>query len=184
VVVKTLKGTRGSGVLLCESRNQFDDLANLLDGARPGSNFIFQRYIGASHGRDARVLVVGGRAVAAMERRAIDGGFKSNISLGGIGLRFELPRDMAELAVRVAAILGLDVAGVDILFDEKGYRICEANSAPGFTGLESACGIDVPELIFSWLRRRHLRPKRTLHGLFSAARQTASDGYHALVTYG
>ncbi|HWU27040.1 MAG TPA: hypothetical protein VN154_11625, partial [Rhizomicrobium sp.] len=69
VVVKTLKGTRGAGVMLCTDRAQFNDLANLLDGATVGADFLFQKYIGASHGRDVRVLVVGGKAVAAMERR-------------------------------------------------------------------------------------------------------------------
>ena len=102
-----------------------------------------------SHGRDVRLLVVDGKVIAAMERRAVDGGFKSNISTGGQGFAFAPPPEMAELAVSVADVLGLDVAGVDILFDEDGYRICEANSSPGFQGLEKACGISVPAAIFS-----------------------------------
>jgi gamma-F420-2:alpha-L-glutamate ligase len=154
VVVKTLRGTRGDGVLLCANREQFGDLAKLLDGAQSGADFIFQQYIKASHGRDVRVLVVNGRAVAAMERRSTDGSFKSNISLGGVGSAFEPPPEMAELAVRVANVLGLDVAGVDILFDEHGYRICEANSSPGFQGLEKACRISVPDEIFNAMRNK------------------------------
>jgi len=154
VVVKTLKGTRGDGVLLCANREQFKDLAKLLDGASPGADFIFQQYIKSSHGRDVRVLVINGEAVAAMERRAADGGFKSNISLGGTGTCFDPPQDMAQLAIRVAHALSLDVAGVDILFDEGGYRICEANSSPGFQGLEKACGISVPDAIFDAMRER------------------------------
>lgn len=154
VVVKTLKGTRGNGVLLCKDREQFNDLANLLDGASPGADFIFQQYIKASHGRDVRVLVVNGKAVAAMERRSADGSFKSNISLGGVGSSFEPPAPMADLAIQVAAALGLDVAGVDILFDTSGYRICEANSSPGFQGLEKACNISVPDAIFAAMRER------------------------------
>jgi gamma-F420-2:alpha-L-glutamate ligase len=149
VVVKTLKGTRGTGVVLCADRMQFNDLANLLDGASPGADFIFQQYIANSHGRDVRVLVVGGKAVAAMERRSTDGGFKSNISLGGHGLPFQLTRPMANLACKVARALDLDVAGVDVLFDVDGYRVCEANSSPGFQGLERACGICVPTAIFN-----------------------------------
>lgn len=165
VVVKTLRGTRGNGVLLCSSREQFNDLATLLDGAGSSADFIFQQYVKSSHGRDVRVLVVDGRAIAAMERRATDGSFKSNLSLGGIGMPFEPPAEMAELAVRVASVLGLDVAGVDILFDEHGYRICEANSSPGFQGLERACGISVPDAIFDAMRQRlgiPARPRRTL----------------------
>jgi gamma-F420-2:alpha-L-glutamate ligase len=163
VVVKTLRGTRGDGVLLCANREQFGDLAKLLDGAQSGADFIFQQYVKASHGRDVRVLVVNGRAVAAMERRSTDGSFKSNISLGGVGTAFEPPHEMAELAVRVANVLGLDVAGVDILFDENGYRICEANSSPGFQGLEKACRISVPDEIFTSMRNKLglTQPKRS-----------------------
>ena len=149
VVVKTLKGTRGTGVVLCADRAQFHDLANLLDGATVGSDFLFQQYIGASHGRDVRVLVVGGKAVAAMERRSADGGFKSNISLGGHARPYAMSREMAALAERVAEALELDVAGIDVLFDHDGYRICEANSAPGFQALEPACEIDVPAVVFT-----------------------------------
>lgn len=154
VVVKTLRGTRGNGVVLCANREQFNDLANLLDGAQSGADFIFQQYIKTSHGRDVRVLVINGRAVAAMERRSTDGSFKSNISLGGVGVAFEPPPAMADLAVRVAEVLGLDVAGVDILFDQEGYRICEANSSPGFQGLEKACRISVPDEIFTAMRSK------------------------------
>ncbi len=187
VVVKTLRGTRGNGVLLCANRVQFNDLANLLDGSQSGSNhsgsdFIFQQYIEASHGRDVRVLVINGRAVAAMERRSTDGSFKSNISLGGVGTAFEPPKEMAELAVRVAHVLGLDVAGVDILLDRDGYRICEANSSPGFQGLEKACRISVPNEIFNAMRsrlglparRRRSSWKRLLDSLRSAVRVTDS----------
>lgn len=188
VVVKTLRGTRGNGVLLCANRVQFKDLANLLDGAcsgssqsgstQSGSDFIFQRYIEASHGRDVRVLVINGRAVAAMERRSTNGSFKSNISLGGIGTAFEPPSEMAELAIRVAHVLGLDVAGVDILLDRDGYRVCEANSSPGFQRLEKTCRISVPSEIFNAMRsrlglpvqRRRSSWKRLLDSLRNAVR--------------
>jgi gamma-F420-2:alpha-L-glutamate ligase len=159
VVVKKLKGTRGAGVMLCQDRAQFDDLANLLDGAS-GADFLFQQYVRASHGRDVRVLVIDGKAVAAMERRSNDGGFKSNISLGGHGTLYDPPQEMAELAVRVARELELDIAGVDILFDETGYRVCEANSAPGFQGLERACAVDVPQIIFRAMAKRFGIPLR------------------------
>lgn len=160
VVVKKLKGTRGTGVMLCNDRSQFDDLANLLDGATSGADFLFQQYVKASHGRDVRVLVIDGKVVAAMERRASDGGFKSNISLGGAGVAFKPPPAMATLALKVAAKLQLDVAGVDILFDENGYRVCEANSAPGFQGLERACAIDVPQAIFLAMGKKFGIPVR------------------------
>ncbi|MBN8808433.1 MAG: RimK family alpha-L-glutamate ligase [Sphingomonas sp.] len=151
LIVKTLKGTRGAGVLKCEDASQFEDLAGLLASTVTQAEFILQRYIRASHGRDVRVLVVGGRVVAAMERRSLTGGFKSNVSLGGVGAAYNPPNEMAELAVRSAEVLGLDVTGIDILFDEDGYRICEANSAPGFQGLERASGVDIPGAILRWI---------------------------------
>src|SRR3546814_8948826 len=101
-------------------RDQFADLANLLDNAQSGTNFLFQQYIQASHGRDVRVLVVMGKAVAAMERRSEDGGFKSNVSLGGAALPFALNSAIIRISEAVAQTLQLDVAGVDILFDRDG----------------------------------------------------------------
>lgn len=155
VIVKTLRGTRGTGVLKCEDRGQFDDLAGLLASAEAKADFLFQHYVRASHGRDVRVLVVGGRVVAAMERRSPSGHFKSNVSLGGVGVAYTPTGEMAELAARAADALDLEVAGIDILFDEEGYRICEANSAPGFQGLERACAIDVPAVVFDWIEASH-----------------------------
>jgi gamma-F420-2:alpha-L-glutamate ligase len=175
VVVKTLKGTRGTGVLLCSDRAQFNDLANLLDGASAGADFLFQQYISASHGRDVRVLVVDGKAIAAMERKAVDGGFKSNVSLGGHASRFELTPPMADLAVRVAKALSLDVAGIDVLFDTNGYRICEANSSPGFQAMEPACNISVPDAIFGAALKRHLRSSTRRRIRWPGFRRTLDD---------
>jgi gamma-F420-2:alpha-L-glutamate ligase len=155
VVVKALRSTRGAGVILCPDKSQFNDIASLLSDAGTGSEFIFQQYISASHGRDIRVLVIDGKAVTAMERRAADGGFKSNVSLGGDATAFDMPADLATLAAEVARALSLDVAGIDILIDRNGYRICEANSAPGFQGLERATGLDVPRAIFTAMLQKY-----------------------------
>jgi gamma-F420-2:alpha-L-glutamate ligase len=154
VVVKTLRSTRGAGVLLCHDRSQFNDLASLLGDSNPSADFIFQQYVKSSHGRDVRLLVIDGKVTAAMERRATDGGFKSNISLGGVGLRIDPPAEMARMALDATSALKLDVAGIDVLFDESGYRICEANSSPGFSGLEEACEISVPDAVFDLVEQR------------------------------
>jgi gamma-F420-2:alpha-L-glutamate ligase len=158
VVVKTLRSTRGAGVVLCPDREQFDSLASLLGDANPGSDFIFQQYIRHSHGRDVRLLVIGDTVAAAMERRSKNGGFKSNISQGGAGFAIEPPADMANLAIKAARALHLDVAGIDVLYDETGYRICEANSSPGFEGLEKACRISVPDKVFDFVAQRLAPP--------------------------
>lgn len=154
VVVKKLRSTRGAGVVLCQDRDQFDDLASLLGDAGHKSDFIFQQYIAASHGRDVRLLVIGDRVAAAMERRSTTGNFKSNISLGGVGECIDPPAEMAKLAVEASRALRLDVAGIDILYDERGYRICEANSSPGFVGLEKACPVSVPDRVFDYVETR------------------------------
>ncbi len=167
LIVKTLRGTRGTGVLKCEDRTQFEDLAGLLESAEAKADFLFQHYVRSSHGRDVRVLVIGGRVIAAMERRSPAGHFKSNVSLGGVGIAYTPTGEMADLAARAADTLGLEVAGIDILFDEEGYRICEANSAPGFQGLERACSIDVPNAIFDWIEASHevrARPIKAVTG--------------------
>jgi gamma-F420-2:alpha-L-glutamate ligase len=154
VDVKKLRSTRGAGVVLCQDREQFDDLASLLGDAGHQSDFIFQQYIAKSHGRDVRLLVIGGKVVASMERRALNGNFKSNISLGGSGECINAPEEMAKLALDAAKSLNLDIAGIDVLYDEKGYRICEANSAPGFVGLEKACPVSVPDQVFDYVAAR------------------------------
>lgn len=157
VVVKKLRSTRGAGVLLCQDRDQFDDLASLLGDPAHQSDFIFQQCIARSHGRDVRLLVIGNEVAAAMERRSITGNFKSNISLGGVGECMTPPEEMTQLAIEAAKALRLDVAGIDVLYDEKGYRICEANSSPGFVGLEKACPVSVPDKVFDYVAAR-LKP--------------------------
>jgi len=157
VVVKKLRSTRGAGVVLCQDREQFDDLASLLGDAAHQSDFIFQQYIARSHGRDVRLLVIGDKVAASMERRSLNGNFKSNISLGGTGECIDPPEEMAQLAIEAAKSLRLDIAGIDVLYDEKGYRICEANSSPGFVGLEKACPVSVPDKIFDYIIAR-LKP--------------------------
>ena len=167
VVVKKLRSTRGAGVVLCQDRDQFDDLASLLGEAAHQSDFIFQQYIAKSHGRDVRLLVIGGLVAAAMERRSLTGNFKSNISLGGIGECVDPPEEMARLAIEAAKSLRLDIAGIDMLYDEKGYRICEANSAPGFVGLEKACPVSVPDKVLDYVAARLKPPTPARRSIWS-----------------
>ena len=159
VVVKKLRSTRGAGVVLCQDREQFGDLASLLGDAGYQSDFIFQQYIARSHGRDVRLVVIGGVIAASMERRSLNGNFKSNISLGGSGECITAPPEMAKLAIDAAKVLKLDIAGIDVLYDERGYRICEANSSPGFVGLEQACPISVPDKVFDYVTARLRTPE-------------------------
>ncbi|MBU6235996.1 MAG: RimK family alpha-L-glutamate ligase [Alphaproteobacteria bacterium] len=142
IVIKTLKGTRGGGVFLSESRDQFKDLVDLLAEANAGAHIIFQKYVQQSHGRDLRVFVVEGKVLGVMERQSGNTSFKSNISRGGQGKAHAITPEIEKLALAVAQALRLEVAGIDLLFDERGFTVCEANSSPGFTGLEPSCNIN------------------------------------------
>ncbi|MGF1444793.1 MAG: RimK family alpha-L-glutamate ligase [Pikeienuella sp.] len=151
VVVKTLSGSQGSGVFLCEDAGKFDDLMQLVRATQSNANLIFQEFVADSRGRDLRVFVVGGRVVAAMERRSAEGGFKANYTQGGEVRAWTPDRDAELLALESARVLGLEIAGIDLLFDGDGYKICEANSAPGFEGLEAATGQDIAGEIVDFL---------------------------------
>jgi len=155
VVVKTLLGANGSGVFLVESAEAFKDLMELVGETSPGIQLIFQKYIASSRGRDLRLFVLDGEVIASMERKANDGGFKANFSTGGTVKRFEPDADAIRLAVRTAEILNIQVAGIDLLFTEDGgYTICEANTFPGFKGLEQACDINIPKCIYEAMQKR------------------------------
>lgn len=147
VVVKTLSGTRGGGVFLTEDKSKFKDLTDLIAETNSNIHFIFQEYIARSHGRDLRVFVVNKKVVACMERKSADGSFKSNISLGGQGSPFAVTPEIEKLALQITTVMDMDVAGIDLLFDDKGFRICEVNSSPDFKGLEKACNINVAKII-------------------------------------
>ncbi len=154
VVVKTITGSQGAGVFLCEDRHHFEDLMELVLAARSNANLILQEYVASSRGRDLRVFTVGGRAVAAMERSSQDGSFKANVSRGGRATAYSLDAESEWLALEVTRLLGLDVAGIDLLFDGDHYLVCEANSSPGFRGLESCCAVSIPHEILRFAALR------------------------------
>ena len=153
-VLKVVTGSHGEGVYLCENAKQFEDLSELVSSIDFKASMIIQEYIAHSEGRDLRVIVIGGRVVGAMQRTATDGSFKANISRGGEGTPYEVDDEMEMLAIQVAKVLDLDIAGVDLLFHPDGYKICEANSSPGFKGFEKALGINVPEKVFTYAKMR------------------------------
>jgi gamma-F420-2:alpha-L-glutamate ligase len=153
-VIKVVTGSHGAGVYLCENAKQFEDLSELISSLDFKNSMIVQEYVQHSEGRDLRVIVVGGRVIGAMLRQSTDGSFKANISRGGQGLPFQIDDDMELLAIQVAKVLNLDIAGVDLLFHKDGYKVCEANSSPGFKGFEQALDINVPQKIFDYAKMR------------------------------
>ena len=153
-VMKVITGSHGAGVFLCHTPKEFEDLSELISSLDSKTSMIIQEYISHSEGRDLRVIVIGGRVVGAMQRKSTDGSFKANISRGGQGEAYDVDDEMEMLAIQVAKVLDLDIAGVDLLFHPDGYRICEANSSPGFKGFEKALDINIPEKVFSYAKLR------------------------------
>lgn len=153
-VLKVVTGSHGAGVFLCEDAKQFEDLSELISSLESKSSMIVQEYVKESEGRDLRVIVIGGRVVGAMQRKSTDGSFKANISRGGQGKAYDVDDELEMLSIQVAKVLDLDIAGVDLLFHSDGYRICEANSAPGFEGFEKALDINVPQKVFDYVKLR------------------------------
>jgi gamma-F420-2:alpha-L-glutamate ligase len=155
VVVKTLSGTKGKGVFLAENKAQFKDLVELIGSTDIPVNILLQEYIESSRGRDLRVFVLGGKAIACMERKSREEyQFKSNFSAGGSVRKHELNEEAEWLATESARLLDLEIAGIDLLFDGDHFKVCEANSSPGFEGLEKCCEIDIAKEVYHFLRIR------------------------------
>lgn len=155
VILKTVSGAQGKGVFLCENRDELEDLADLIEISKdPKVNVILQEFLTTSKGKDIRVFVVGGRAIGSMLRTARDGKFKANFSQGGQTTAYDLNPHIEWLSVESSKQVGLNMAGVDILFDGDSYKICEVNSSPGFKGFESATGTNVPHEIFEYIKLR------------------------------
>ena len=141
VVIKLIEGTQGIGVLLAESVKTAEGIVELLQSQK--QNVLIQKFVAESKGRDIRAFVVGDRVVAAMRRVAQGQEFRSNVHRGGIAEPIELSEEYRETAVRCTQILGLQVAGVDMLEGKDGPQVMEVNSSPGLEGIETCTGLDV-----------------------------------------
>ena len=150
IVIKVISGSYGKGVHLCQDQNSFKDMLELIESLSSGTHLLFQEYVQTKVGEDLRVLVVGDKCLGAILRKNIDGGFKANISRGGEASIYPLTPEIEEIASRSSKALGLEIAGVDLLFDKDGYKICELNSAPGFKGFEQAHELNVAKEIVSY----------------------------------
>src|SRR6267378_1728507 len=151
-ILKLIQGTQGVGVMIAHSEAEVESILSTLWDL--GQEILLQEFVAESRGSDLRALVVGERVVAAMRRAAKSGEFRSNLHRGGAGTAVELPPEYAEAAVQAARVLGLDVAGVDLLESEDGPKIMELNSSPGFEGLERATGLDIAGAIIAEAEKR------------------------------
>ena len=140
-VIKLNEGAQGQGVLLAEKRPAAQGMIEAFRGLY--ANFLVQEFIREAKGADLRCFVVGGKVVAAMKRQAPDGDFRANIHRGGTAAAVKLTALESEMAVHAAVVMGLGVAGVDLLRSHRGPLVLEVNSSPGLEGIEAATGIDV-----------------------------------------
>jgi ribosomal protein S6--L-glutamate ligase len=170
VIIKLLEGTQGVGVILADSPKIAQAIIETLQSAK--QNVLIQSFVRESSGRDIRAFVVGGRVVAAMRRVAQGDEFRSNVHRGGRTEAVELDEAYTHTAIRAAQVMGLRVAGVDMLESEDGPKIMEVNSSPGLEGIEKATGIDVADAIIEHVEEEVLFPDIDIR-----QRLTLSAGY-------
>jgi ribosomal protein S6--L-glutamate ligase len=151
VVVKLLQGTQGVGVVLAESQAAAASVIEAFHGLE--QEILIQKFIREARGADIRAFVVGNRVIGAMRRQAIDGEFRSNLHRGGTAKPIRLPRAYRRTAVAAARVLGLHVAGVDLLESNDGPMVMEVNSSPGLEGIEKATGEDIAATIIDHIEQ-------------------------------
>ena len=154
IVVKSLSGTHGKGVYLAENKRNFEQLVEMMEQFNDRFNIILQEFVEDSHGKDLRIIVVGGKVIGAMKRESNDGDFRANVTRGGGAEPIEVDEQMEYLALESTKLLGLDIGGVDLLYDNDGYKICEVNSSPGFRGMEEYTEQNVAEQIVTYVKNK------------------------------
>ena len=162
VVIKLLEGTQGVGVVLAETRRSARSVIEAFRGAKV--NILVQEFIKEAGGADIRTIVVGGKVVAAMKRQGADGDFRSNLHRGGSASKIKLTPEERSTAVRAAKVMGLNVAGVDMLRGNHGPLIMEVNSSPGLEGIEAATGVDVADIIIDFVEKTAVAGKTKTRG--------------------
>jgi ribosomal protein S6--L-glutamate ligase len=158
MVIKLLEGTQGIGVVLAETQKAAESVIEAFMGMR--ANILAQEFIQEAGGADIRCFVVGGRVIASMKRQAKEGEFRSNLHRGGTAAPIKITPEERSTAVRAAQVMGLNVAGVDILRSNHGPVVMEVNSSPGLEGIEGATGKDVAGAIIEFIERE-AKPNRT-----------------------
>jgi ribosomal protein S6--L-glutamate ligase len=152
LVVKLVEGTQGIGVVLAETRQAAESVIDAFRGLN--AHILVQEFIAEAKGCDIRCLVIGNEVVAAIERRAKAGDFRSNLHRGGQATVVEITPREREIALAAAHTLGLDVAGVDILRANRGPLVMEVNASPGLEGIEKATGLDIAGRMIHWIERQ------------------------------
>ena len=154
VIIKTLSGSFGAGVFLAEDKKQFKQLLKMAEITKKSYNIIVQEFIKDSWGKDLRVFVLNGKVVGCMMRQSTDDDFRANITRGGEGIPYQIDDNIEWLGGESSRLLGLDIAGVDLLFDNGGYKICEVNSSPGFEGMDKFTHTNIAEEIVNFVKHK------------------------------
>lgn len=141
VILKLLEGTQGMGVILAESVKSAESVLDAMSTLR--QNILIQAFVDEAEGTDYRAIVVDGRVVAAMSRKASEGEFRSNVHRGATAAGVTLDPLYEKTAIHAAKVLGLNIAGVDMIPSKEGPMVLEVNSSPGLEGIERATGVDV-----------------------------------------
>jgi ribosomal protein S6--L-glutamate ligase len=170
VIIKLLEGSQGVGVILADNVKIAEAIIETLQSAR--QNVLLQKFVKESKGKDIRAFVVGGKVVAAMRRKAAGGEFRSNVHRGGSTEAVELDEQFQQTAVRAAQIMGLRVAGVDMLESKDGPQVMEVNSSPGLEGIEAATGVDIAGAMIEHIEEQVLFPDVDIR-----QRMTIKSGY-------
>ncbi len=150
-MVKLLEGTQGLGVVLAETKKAAESVISAF--RQLDANILVQDFIKEANGADIRAFVVGGTVVAAMKRQGAPGEFRSNLHRGGVAEVVELTPAERATAVRAAAAMGLNVAGVDLIQSGEGPMVLEVNSSPGLEGIEGASGVDIAGTIIEHIEK-------------------------------
>ena len=162
LVAKLLEGTQGIGVVLCETRKAAESVLEAFMGLNV--SIMVQEYIKEAGGADIRCFVIGDKVVASIKRQAKPGEFRSNLHRGGTAALIKITPQERAVAVRSARIMGLNVAGVDLLRSNHGPLVMEVNSSPGLEGIESATGKDVAGMIIDFLEKNARKDKTRTRG--------------------
>lgn len=149
LIVKVLQSTHGTGVLLAETNKAAESLINAFLSLH--TDFLVQEFIKEAGGADIRCFVIGDKVVAAMKRQATEGEFRSNLHRGATAQQIKLKPEERAIAVMAAKVLGLKIAGVDIVSSSRGPLVLEVNSSPGLQGIEKATNKDVAGAIIDFI---------------------------------
>jgi len=152
LIMKLLQGTQGQGIVLAETRKAAESVMSAF--RQLDADIIVQEFIKESAGQDIRAFVVGDKVVSSMKRIAPEGEFRSNVHRGGTMERIQLTEEEEVLAVNASRILGLSIAGVDLMRSNRGPLILEVNSSPGLQGIETCSRIGVAEKIITFIQNK------------------------------